>query len=116
MPLVYMIMGAVFFAMVVIVNTFARLMLMGVLVLMFVFMGMDVAMLVAMLAYAGVLVFMFVFMGMRVGMVMVVFVVAFHSVLLFYFMGILLHFAKTAHLFLQSHGMVEDQTFGPSIA
>jgi|GEM_PF-5589830 len=59
MPLVYMIMRAMFFAMVVIVNTFARRMLMGVLV------------------------FMFVFMGMLVGMVMVAFVVAFHSVLLF---------------------------------
>lgn len=83
MPLVYMIMRAMFFAMVVIVNTFARRMLMGVLVFMFVFMGMDVTMLVTVLSYAGVLVFMFVFMGMLVGMVMVAFVVAFHSVLLF---------------------------------
>ncbi|MFU2207956.1 hypothetical protein [Solidesulfovibrio sp. C21] len=79
MPLVYMIMRAMFFAMVMIVNIFARRMLMGVLVFMFVFMGMDVTMLVTVLSYAGVL----VFMGMLVGMVMVVFVVAFHSVLLF---------------------------------
>ncbi|UJX41511.1 hypothetical protein K9F62_02085 [Desulfovibrio sp. JY] len=74
-----MVVRAVLAGMLVFVRAFPRAVLVGMLVLVFMFMGMDMDMLVGVLADAGMLVFVLVFVGMLVAMVMVVFVVALHD-------------------------------------
>lgn len=58
-------------------------MVMGMLVFMAVFVGMDMFVRVAVLAYPGMLVFVRMLVGMLMGMLVVVLVVTFHGRLLY---------------------------------
>jgi hypothetical protein len=82
MPLMHVVMGTMLARVGMVVRTVAFPMLMRVFVFMPVFMGMNMFVLVGVLAYARMFVFVLVFVGMLVGMFMVVFMVAFHENLL----------------------------------
>ena len=83
MALVDMVVRTVFPAVVMVVDAFARAVLMGVLVFVGVLMIVDMGMLVAVSPNPRMFVLMLVFMGVFMDMVMMVFVVAFHGRLLF---------------------------------
>jgi hypothetical protein len=78
-PLVHVVMGAVFAMVLVLVGPFPGSMSVGMLVLMHMFVGMLMHVLVGVLAYAGMLVLMLVFVGMLMAVLVAVFVVALHK-------------------------------------
>lgn len=83
MPFMDMVVGAVFPGMVVVVDTFPRAVLMGVLVFVPVLVVVDMGMFVAVPPNPRMLVLMLVLMAVFMTVFMVMLVVAFHGRLLF---------------------------------